>query len=186
DLDNHNWLLLTALALHFDWQASAGMDVFEWLTAAATELGRNKQWQQQQQRWYRVLSCAPAGVGQLPASLPAALIERLAEAFPERIGHRQASGRYRLNSGISVSAGAHSEWLFILQLGAEGKGHSGIGVALDVPEALLVKLAEEQIETDWYNGRWVRFSRFMLGGRQVRETRTTIAVDALPEAVLNY
>src|SRR5690606_28980977 len=112
--------------------------------------------------------------------------ERLVGAFPERIGHRQASGRYRLNSGISVSVGANSEWLFVLQLGAEGKGHSGVGMALDVPEALLVKLAAEQIETDWYNGRWVRFSRFLLGGRQVRETRTTIAADALPEAVLNY
>src|SRR3954470_1576889 len=95
------------------------------LIAAAQELQRNYQWQHQQKRWLHKLKLKIETSSEINLKL-------LAQSFSDRIGYQQESGRYRLNSGISVDSPSRlvSQWALFPIVNSSAKGHTGIGIPL--------------------------------------------------------
>lgn len=170
-LADNPWLLLAALALHFDWQDRLEAGAGAWLDSALQQYRRDERWRQQCRRWGGVLGLTLQPASGLPVRVAPALLERVAGVMPERLAHRQASGRYRLNSGISVAAADRGEWLLLLQLLGRGGEHSGVGVPVELPPQVLEALAQPRRQVHWHRGKWVCTTGYYLGGRCVREQR---------------
>ncbi|WP_111643166.1 ATP-dependent helicase HrpB [Marinimicrobium alkaliphilum] len=167
-------VLSLALALHFD--LPAGDDVEGWLAQAKQEAGRHPHWRQQRQRWLRVLQAELAASDLDPV--------RLAQVMSDRIGYRQSSGRYRLNSGISVSAGKlDSDWALIPQVRSQGKGHVGAGLALTLDLATQKALSEPVTELIHKGGRWQARCQWLMGGQVVTEALEPLAPEAVGPAL---
>jgi ATP-dependent helicase HrpB len=171
--------ILLALALHFDVTIEADID--ELLQAAAQELQRNRQWQQQQKRWLQKLQLTVDKAGSLNANV-------LARAFSDRIGYQQESGRYRLNSGISVDAQKklNSTWAVFPFINPKPKGHEGIGVALDLSTEQQRALSQEQTQLVYKNNTWKTQTRWQMGGVIIDEHIITIAAEKIAPALLAH
>ncbi len=183
-LVDNPWLLMAALALHFDWQDQLQAGVAAWLDSALGQYRRDRTWRQLCERWTRVLALSLEPASSLPSRVSPALLERVAGVMPERLAHRQDSGRYRLNTGISVTAADRGEWLLLLQVFGQGDEHRGVGVPVDLPPAVLETLAEARREVHWYRGKWVSTTGFYLGGRCVRERREALPPGQVADAVI--
>lgn len=169
--------MLLALALHFELEVGADLDA--WLASAATELHRNGQWRVQKQRWLGVL-----GVHEKLDQILNA--EQLALAFNDRIGFRQESGRYRLNSGISIEplARLDSSWALFPLLQPKPKGHAGLGLALTLTSAEQKQLSQHETRVLLKNMRWQRQTVWRMGGVVIAEELEVLAAAEIPAALI--
>ncbi len=169
-------LLDLALALHFDWDNS---DDGNWLQSAASEARRNDQWRQQRRRWLRVLAAQESANTQLDP-------KTLAWAFKDRIGYRQDSGRYRLNSGISIApdTALNGDWAVFARLAPQGKGHKGSGFVLSLDAQAQRALSQPKTELIYASGRWQRRVQWLMGGRLIAEDREAVPADQIAGGLL--
>lgn len=169
-------LLLLALALHFDALALDG----DWREAAERELARDSRWRAQAKRWQSVLGARARDRGELAPAV-------LAGVFRDRIGHRQSSGRYRLNSGISVAPTEplQSDWAVFADLRARGKSQVGPGWALSLSETERRELSEPQVSLQHGKRGWTRLTRWRMGGEITAEDRQPLAGEALARALID-
>ena len=181
------WLLSLALALHFDLAAEA--DLVSWLSLACDTYRREKSWRLQAQRWCQCLAVelSPAAFDDV---VPAPLADKLAEVFADRIGVCSASGRYRLNSGISVEMACQADWALVLQISARGQGHGGVGLPVNLTEARRRALAESEVSLEQVGQgqrrRWVQVTRYRMGGTVVDENRRSLDDEEVPAAVMAH
>lgn len=170
--------MLLSLALHFE--LSAEQDLSSLLENAARELARNRQWQQQQKRWLGVLS-----LQQSSASLNSLL---LARAFTERIGFKQESGRYRLNSGMSVEPQGelHSQWAIFPLINTRAKSHSGIGIDLQLTAEQQRQLSQAQAALVFKQQRWQEHTRWLMGGVVIEETWQAVPANDLGKKLIAH
>jgi len=162
--------VLLALALHFELPAHDNLA--QWLEDAEQELKRNRFWQQQQRRWLKffALELNEDRLDQLDAS-------SLALAFNDRIGFRQESGRYRLNSGISVEP-MHpiaSPWAVFVAVQPKPKGHSGIALSVDFTPEQQRNLGQLKTTMIFKNKAWQRWHQWYMGGVVVAEQTEAVA-----------
>ena len=166
--------LLFALALHFE--LAAEQDLATMVEDAECELARNRQWQQQQKRWLGVLSLQKNA-----ASLNSVY---LAQAFNDRIGFRQESWRYRLNSGISVDPQGKLDaiWAVFPVINTKPKSHTGVGISLQLSADQQRQLSQQQTELVFKQQRWQEHLRWSMGGVVIDETLQPIpAGDVAPK-----
>jgi ATP-dependent helicase HrpB len=171
--------LFLSLALHFDLNVETDID--DLLHSAAQELQRNRQWQQQQKRWLQKLQLKIDKTETLNANL-------LARAFSDRIGYRQDSGRYRLNSGISVESQAtiNSQWALFPIINPKPKGHSGIGIALQLSADEQRALSQEQTQLVFKNNSWQTHNQWRMGGVVISEQFSAVANDKIASLLIDY
>ncbi|MFO1389822.1 ATP-dependent helicase HrpB [Cellvibrio sp.] len=169
--------MLLALALHFD--LSCDTDLDDLLKLAAQELQRNRQWQHQQKRWLQKL-----GV-RLDAKANST-IHKLAVAFSDRIGYQQDSGRYRLNSGISVESQGklESQWALFPIINPKPKGHAGVGIALQLSADEQRALSQQQHQLVFKSGAWQMHCQWRMGGVLIGEEFKPVSADKLPGLLL--
>jgi len=151
--------LLLALALHFELSAEQGIEAL--IESAEAELARNRQWQQQQKRWMKVLDIKITG-GDIAADL-------LARTFSDRIGYRQESGKYRLNSGISVESPLTSQWAVLPIINTKPKSHVGVGVAVQLNSDTQRQLSQHQTQLEYKQQRWQLHNTWRMGGVVIDE-----------------
>jgi ATP-dependent helicase HrpB len=170
--------LLLALALHFDLTTESDID--DLLQAAALELQKNRQWQQQQKRWLQKLQLKVDRAESLNANL-------LASAFSDRIGYRQDSGRYRLNSGISVDAQAklESQWALFPIINPKPKGHTGIGISLNLSAEEQRALSQSQTQLIHKANTWQTHIQWRMGGVVISEAFEAVDAENLSPLLLN-
>lgn len=170
--------LLLALALHFEF--SSELDIDDLLQSAAQELSRNRQWQQQQKRWLGKL--------QLIAIDDVINTSGLASAFSDRIGFQQDSGRYRLNSGISVEASStiNSPWALIPIINAKPKGHAGIGMALQLSAAEQRALSQLSTQLIFKNNIWQEHTQWRMGGVVIEEKLLPVSSEEIAVKLLSH
>lgn len=168
-------MLQLALALHFEWEA--GEDLDDWLASAARELSRNRQWQTQARRWLKTLD-----LNDVDAQLEPLL---LATAFSDRIGYRQESGRYRLNSGISIEPqrGLASDWAVFPVINPRAKGHSGLGLAVNLTREQQRQLALCEQQLVFRQNQWQQQLLWRMGGVVIDEALEKIPADKLSVAL---
>ncbi len=168
--------LLFALALHFELSAEQGFE--ELIERAEKELARNRQWQQQQKRWLKVLDM-PVNVGDLAADL-------LARAFSDRIGYRQESGKYRLNSGISVESSLASQWAVLPIINTKPKSHSGVGVAVQLGADTQRQLSQQQTQLEFKQQRWQLHRVWRMGGVVIDEQLIPLDANEVPRYLTQH
>jgi ATP-dependent helicase HrpB len=171
--------LLLALALHFEFDEAE--DLATLLENSAQELSRNRQWQLQQKRWLSTLKLRSDKNQTLDAML-------IAKAFSDRIGYQQESGRYRLNSGISVVAQKmlNSPWAVFPVIHPKPKGHAGIGITLVLTKAQQHLLSQSQSQLIFKNNKWQKQTTWKMGGVIIDEKIASIAEDAIAEQLLEH
>lgn len=170
--------MLLALALHFD--LSSERDFSALLHEAEQELARNRQWQMQQKRWLTALSLKKE-YGELNNLY-------LAQAFSDRIGFKQDSGRYRLNSGISVEPQGKldAQWAVFPLLNTRPKGHSGAGVALQLGTAQQRELSQSQSELVFKQQRWQEHKCWLMGGVTIDEEWLALDAQAVVPKLIEH
>lgn len=185
DLPQQPWLLLLALALHFD-ELDAG-ELAEVLQQAEVSYRRQRRWQRLAARWQHQLGIDVAISGRINV-LPQDLSDRLAELLVERLGRRTETGRYRLNSGVSVALPLQSDWALVLQLARRGRQHVGVGLAIAPGQERIRALAEAAREFlqvgQGRRRRWLEVTRYRLGGEQVEQSERQLGGDEVPAAIL--
>ncbi|WP_439509546.1 ATP-dependent helicase HrpB [Marinimicrobium koreense] len=166
--------LLLALALHFDALETSD----QWQAAARAQRAGQRTWQRQAQRWFKALSAVESRAELDPACL--------ADAFRDRIGHRQDSGRYRLNSGISVAPDRplDSEWAVFADVQARGKGHRGVGWPLTLNAEQRRALSQCESRLSHRGKGWVMHTTWRMGGSVTAEDRHPVTGEALAEALV--
>ncbi|WP_323816327.1 ATP-dependent helicase HrpB [Cellvibrio sp. NN19] len=170
--------LLLSLALHFE--LSAEQDFSALINDAERELARNRQWQQQQKRWLSVLS-----LQKNTAPLNAVL---LACAFTDRIGFKQESGRYRLNSGMSVEpqGAMNSQWAVFPLINTKPKSHSGIGIDLLLTAEQQRQLSQAQSALAFKQQRWQEHTRWLMGGVVIDEVWQSVPANGIAKKLLEH
>ena len=186
-LSDYPWLLLLALALHFDLPVEANLE--QWLGNAAREYRHNAQWRKLAKRWQQVLSVTVTPVPEVNHLSPE-LAGTLAQVFVDRIAHRRESGRYRINSGISVQLGDVGEWALVLQVMARGREQLGVGLAVNLSPAQVRQLASAESSLEQLGSgkrrRWVERTRYRVGGQLVDETERGLSDAEVPQAILQF
>lgn len=179
---DHLWL---ALALHFDFLPETGSD--DWLTAAQREYQHNRQWQWQAKRWLRTLNGSSSESDQAnfdaqPDQTPLLL------ALSDRIGHRQASGRYRLSTGISVRPlqPLSSEWACFPMIRPDAEGHAGFGLPVELDQDSRKQYSVATSTLKWQSGRWLEDTVWTLGDQVITTERYTIEADHVPARLIHY
>ncbi len=169
--------LLIALALHFELNSEDSFD--ELLENAAQELKRNRQWQQQQKRWLGNLKLHIDKTENINTLL-------IAKAFSDRIGFMQESGRYRLNSGISVVAHdkLNSAWAVFPIINPKPKGHEGIGLALALSKEQQRLLSQAQTQLVHKNNGWYTQTIWRMGGVIIDEQIILVATEKIAATLL--
>ncbi|WP_036187863.1 ATP-dependent helicase HrpB [Marinimicrobium agarilyticum] len=167
--------LLLALALHFD-----ALELDDWQRGADRELARNRLWQKQASRWSKALDVSTQKGPPLARDV-------LAHVFRDRIGHRQSSGRYRLNSGISVAPEGtlDSEWAVFPEVIARGKGHAGLGWSLSLGPEQQRALSQASSELTLSGRGWQWRTLWRMGGSITAEDRAPVSGDALVAALIS-
>lgn len=170
--------LLLSLALHFE--LTAEQDFSSLLDDAARELVRNRQWQQQQKRWLGVLS-----LQKNTAELDPLL---LARAFNDRIGFKQDSGRYRLNSGMSVEPQGKldAQWAVFPLINTKPKSHSGVGITLQLNAEQQRQLSQAQSELVFKQQRWQEHTCWSMGGVVIDESWQLIPTSEIAPKLLAH
>lgn len=171
-------VLQLALALHFDWPLS---DDF---AALAKQAQDHQHWRIMQKRWLQALGI-DAPPAQASTTWPNELMARV---FVDRIGYRQESGRYRLNSGISVVPlnTSESDWLIFPAIQPRTKGHAAVGLPLQITDALKKTLGQIQQEPVFRASTWQWHNRRVMGGVLIDESWSAVTADALPRAVAGW
>lgn len=171
--------ILLALALHFDLNSEADID--DLLQSAKQELQRNRQWQQQQKRWLQKLQLKIDTSETINTNV-------LARAYSDRIGYLQDSGRYRLNSGISVESQSaiNSQWALFPIMNPKPKGHSGIGIALQLSSDEQRALSQEQSQLVFKNNTWQIHNFWRMGGVIIGEQFNAVAPEKIAGLLVNY
>jgi ATP-dependent helicase HrpB len=164
--------LLLALALHFELAAE---DIDQLFNQATSELARNRQWQQQRRRWLGRL--------QLSVNNETLSAKSLAKAYSDRIGFRQDSGRYRLNSGISLEVQLDSPWALFPVINPKAKGHTGLGIALQLTPAEQRALSQHSSQLVFKNG-WQDHTQWRMGGVVIDEQFSPVAADKIAAKLL--
>jgi ATP-dependent helicase HrpB len=172
--------LLLALALHFEFSEQED-DMNSLLDSAAKELTRNRQWQQQQKRWLSTLELRVDKSQALDAM-------SLATVFCDRIGYQQESGRFRLNSGITVVAQnlSDSPWAVFPVIQPKPKGHVGIGIAVSLTKDLQRSLSQSQSQVVFKNSRWQKQTTWKMGGVVIDEQTVAISDKTIAEELLEH
>ncbi|MDO8344322.1 MAG: ATP-dependent helicase HrpB [Cellvibrio sp.] len=170
--------LLLSLALHFE--LTAEQDFSSVLDDAARELARNRQWQQQQKRWLGVLSLQKNAAALDPLLL--------ARTFNDRIGFKQDSGRYRLNSGMSVESQGklESQWAVFPLINTRPKSHSGVGIALQLNAEQQRQLSQAQTALVYKQQRWQEHTRWSMGGVVIDESWQVIPAGEIAQKLLEH
>jgi ATP-dependent helicase HrpB len=170
--------MLLALALHFD--ITAGADLEDLLQLAAQELQRNPQWRQQQKRWLQKLKL------QIDVREKSRL-DSLARAFSDRIGYQQDSGRFRLNSGISVESQSkvETQWAVFPIINPKSKGHTGIAIALQLSANEQRALSQQQRQLVFKGNRWQLHCEWRMGGIVIDEEFVAVTSGELPGMLLD-
>ena len=176
-------LLLLALALHFDWSPqtdASWLSGATWLVEAERELARNRQWQQQRRRWLRVLRAEAQPARNLAP-------EQLLPVFNEHLGHRQDSGRYRLNSGISVEplSPLEADWAVFPQVFGRHQSHVGQGWPLSLTAGQVRRLSQVELELEWRKGCWRQRATWRLGGAVTDQNSERLDNEALAKALVH-
>lgn len=166
-----------ALALHFDFTCETDID--DLLQFAEQELQRNRQWQQQQKRWLQKLQLKIKTSHNIN-------VHRLARAFSDRIGYQQNSGRYRLNSGISVEVQTtlDSPWALFPIINPKPKGHAGIGLALELSAQEQRTLSQQQCQLVYKNNSWQVHNQWRMGGVVIDEEFVAVEAQKIPKLLL--
>ena len=169
--------ILLALALHFDFTDAFSMD--DLLSAAVQELQRNRQWQQQQKRWLQKLKITIKNESAIDVKV-------LARVFSDRIGYLQDSGRYRLNSGISIDSQSQlsSQWVVFPIINSVPKGHTGIGFALKLSSEEQRAFSQETTQLMFKNGSWQIQSQWKMGGVVVNEEFSRCPAENIPTLLI--
>lgn len=171
-------MLLLALALHFELNSDDTLDAL--LENAEQEVKRNRQWQQQQKRWLSALQLSINKTAMLNAHL-------IAQAFSDRIGFLQESGRYRLNSGISVSQqGLTASWAVFPIINTKPKGHSGIGVELQLNREQQRALSQANTQLIHKNNTWQKQTIWRMGGVDIDEHNIAVSPDNIATELLAH
>lgn len=162
--------ILLALALHFELPAHENLA--QWLEDAKQELKRNRLWQQQQRRWLKLLALEVNEDASEPLD-----VSSLALAFNDRIGFRQESGRYRLNSGISVEPmhSIDSPWAVFVVVQPKPKGHAGIALSINFTPQQQRNLGQLKTSLVFKNKLWQRWHQWYMGGVVVAEQTEAVA-----------
>jgi len=170
--------MLLALALHFDLAVEA--DINDLIQSATQELQRNRQWQQQQKRWLQKLQIKVIKSDAVNTNL-------LAQAFSDRIGFQQESGRYRLNSGISVDSQSklNSQWALFPIINTKPKGHSGIGLALQLSVGEQKSLSQKQTQLVHKNNSWQEHAQWRMGGTTIAEDFSVVDAAKISSLLVN-
>ncbi len=168
--------LMLALALHFE--LSAEHDLEDLLAGAEREFARNRQWQRLQKRWLTNVNLQIVQ-GEVNANC-------LARAFSDRIGFRQESGKYRLNSGISVEAALTSQWAVLPLIITKPKGHAGIGLELRLDVQAQRELGQQQTRLEFKQQSWQLHHSWHMGGVIVDEKLEPLPADNVPLALLSH
>lgn len=162
-------LLLLTLLIHFE----SSLQSIDWLEQARNQRQKNAHWKIQQSRWLQRLKLSVV-VDPIPA-------ETLATAYADRIGYKQSSGKYRLNSGISVeSVGTlNSDWAVFPIIDSVGSINKGLGFALN-----LTKFQQKQFsqltETVVFKKHWCKHQSWLIGGVLVDESIEALKPGELP------
>lgn len=147
-------LILLALFLHFE--KSVQLHDKDWLSYARNQRQKNQHWQLQQKRWLTRLD--------LSLSPDSMSTEGLAIAFSDRIGFKQTSGKYRLNSGISVESHEllNSDWAVFPLIDVMGSVNRGLGFALQINSSTQKQLS--QLEKSLiFKKQWCVHKRWLMG-----------------------
>lgn len=169
--------ILLALALHFDLTDARSMD--DLLGDAALEFQRNRQWQPQQKRWLQKLKIGIKNESAIDVKI-------LARVFSDRIGYLQESGRYRLNSDISVDSQSQlgSQWAVFPIINPLPKGHAGIGFALTLSPQEERSLSQETRQLIYKNSGWQIHSQWRMGGVVVSEEFSACKAETIPALLI--
>lgn len=168
--------LLLALALHFELQSDQGTE--ELIDQAKVELNTNRQWQHLQKRWLTNLKL------EIADGIVAA--EFVALAYSDRIGYLQDSGKYRLNSGISVAADLSSQWAVFPMVNSHSKGHFGIGVAVQLDAQAQRRLSQQQTHLVFKQQVWQLHDVWRMGGVVIDETFTPLKTNEIPSYLVDH
>ena len=170
--------LLLALALHFEFSGEGNVAVF--LESAERELARHRQWQWQRKRWLSVLDLTQVE-GEINALLMAA-------AFNDRIGFRQESGRYRLNSGISVEAqrGLNADWAVFPFVAPKAKGHAGLGLAVQMSREQQRTLSVAQQQLIFRQNQWQLHQQWRMGGVVIDESFAPVSEQEIAPVLIRH
>ncbi|MDR7092023.1 ATP-dependent helicase HrpB [Cellvibrio fibrivorans] len=170
--------LLLSLSLHFE--LAAEQDFSALLDDATRELACNRQWQQQQKRWLGVLS--------LQKNTAAVDSLFLARAFNDRIGFKQDSGRYRLNSGMSVEPQGKldAQWAVFPLINTKPKSHSGVGIALQLTAEQQRQLSQAKTTLVFKQQRWQEHTRWAMGGVAIDESWQIIPASEIAQKLLEH
>lgn len=169
-------LLLIALALHFEWSHEGTID--DYLKTAQQELQRNKRWQILHKRWEKQLRLT---------AQESSLGLSLARAFPDRIGASQPSGKYRLNSGMSVSAWSSlaTEWAVFPLVIAAGKGNTGLGFPLELTASQLKTFSQQTSRLIQKNNDWLLLREWHIGGELVDSSTEIVNDDRVAQHLIH-
>ncbi|TGG93956.1 ATP-dependent helicase HrpB [Natronospirillum operosum] len=177
--------LQLALWLHFDVATDTATDSL--FSQAAQLWQQDRYWQAQARRWQSVLTCRADTSAAVDDQALAELALVAAKAWPDRIGHRQASGRYHLATGISVDGGTRdpqSEWALIISLYRQGRGHAGVALPLSLSTADIEALAQPEKSLSHRRGHWQWTIEWRLGDRVVRTDHERLGATAFQQAML--
>lgn len=168
-------LLLLALFIHFE----SSLQSADWLDYAKSQRQKNAHWKMQQSRWLQRLKLAVAD------DLISA--QNLATAFSDRIGYKQSSGKYRLNSGISVEPvdAISSDWAVFPIIDSVGSNNNGLGFALDLTKTQQ-KQFSQLTETLVFKKQWCKHQRWLIGGVLVDELIEPLTPNELPSLLIAH
>ncbi len=170
-------LMLLALAIHFDYSN----DIFtqDWQTLAAKECVQNSHWQLQQKRWLTYLH--------LTITQGAINAVDLAKAFSDRIGFLLPTGKYRLNSGMSVNAihTLESSWAVFPVINVAGKEAFALGFGLHLTSSQQKELS--QLKTSLvFKQVWSEHLSWWMGGVMINETYKAITASEIGDQLGRY
>lgn len=169
--------LAMALALHFDLPLEGDAD---WLAAAINHTRHTRQWQVQGKRWLKTLGLTMRA-GELSE-------QSMASAFPDRIGHRQASGRYRLTTGDSVTPHTPmtAEWACFPVLEMRRDTLMGLGLAVDLTKAQQKSLGVRSTELRHGRSGWEEWCQWQLGDQTIATERHALSDADVPTRLVSH
>jgi ATP-dependent helicase HrpB len=170
-------LILLALVIHFDFTADI-LDA-DWQSVAIKERTKNTYWQMQQKRWLSYL--------QLKVIEKPVCSFDLAKAFSDRIGFLLESGKYRLNSGMSLSGlqNLSSSWAVFPIIDATGKQSRGLGFSLELNS--LQQKALSQLQTQLvFKQSWCEYHSWWMGGVVIEEEYISISASEIGARLGNH
>ncbi len=170
-------LLLLALVIHFDFS----IEIFtqDWQSIASKERTKNSHWQLQQKRWLGYLNLT---ITQQPInSLD------LAKAFSDRIGFLLPSGKYRLNSGMSVGSinKIESSWAVFPLIDAAGKEAFALGFSLQLTSAHQKQLSQLK-QALVFKQVWSEHLSWSMGGVVIDEAYKSVPAADIGEKLGHY